>query len=498
MGCSNSPLPKETKFPNYKIIIERQKLESIKEENILQNKKKTKENEQLLKNEEKENDIGKITTQNDENKEPEQPKEKPDLSFDKNICNSIASSLPSRTDTDLETLKKLIKEKTKNLSKKEKAYVVFLWIGQNIEYDIENLNLGKSIDCTPIGVFKNGKTVCSGYARLFSDILIYLGLKVENICGFAKGRGYLPGDDCSGTNHEYNAVYFEDKWYLIDALWGTGLVNSDDKFVKKLDDFYFCADPELLIKSHFPEDSKWQLTNKKYTLDEFSKWPLFLGEFFKSDIDKYSPEEGYINIKDINDINIKKFIIWRKNRNELELFCHVYYLKENCFYEQTNLILVQNYEDRFEVDIIFNKKGKYKIEFSKLIKTKKVEIGVINYDFITMKTLFFFIVELENDSKKEIYYPRYSNYDDIKIIEPVYDNLKLGEKIKFKLKSDLENIYIYDGEKSCNLFKNKEGFFEKEIIITGKTLSIGKITVSKTGTVYKTNTSQIITFNVIN
>ena len=162
MGCSNSPLPKETKFPNYKIIIERQKLEPIKEENILQNKKKTKENEQLLKNEEKENDIGKITTQNDENKEPEQPKEKPDLSFDKNICNSIASSLPSRTDTDLETLKKLKKEKTKNLSKKEKAYVVFLWIGQNIEYDIENLNLGKSIDCTPIGVFKNGKTVCSG------------------------------------------------------------------------------------------------------------------------------------------------------------------------------------------------------------------------------------------------------------------------------------------------------------------------------------------------
>ena len=47
-----------------------------------------------------------------------------------------------------------------------------------------------------------------------------------------------------------------------------------------------------------------------------------------------------------------------------------------------------------------------------------------------MIDLMWFVVELENDSKKEIYYPCYSNYDDIKIIEPVYDNLKLGEKIR--------------------------------------------------------------------
>ena len=266
----------------------------------------------------KENDVGKMIVPTKENKKPldenkklKQPIEKPDLLFDKNIFNSIASSLPSRTDIDLESLKNLIKEKSKNLSKKEKAYIIFLWIGKNLEYDLENLKLGKTIDCTPIEVFKNGKTVCSGYAHLFSDISIYIGLKVENILGFAKGYGYLPENDCSVTNHEYNAIYLEDKWYLIDSLWGTGFTNSNDIFVKTFNDLYFCADPELLIKSYFPEDRKWQLTKKNYTLEEFSSWPHFSFEFFGSDIDNYSPEEGYIKIKNINDINIRKYIIWR-------------------------------------------------------------------------------------------------------------------------------------------------------------------------------------------
>ena len=40
MGCCNSTLPKEIKFPNYKLIIERKKLDQIKEEKISQNQMK--------------------------------------------------------------------------------------------------------------------------------------------------------------------------------------------------------------------------------------------------------------------------------------------------------------------------------------------------------------------------------------------------------------------------------------------------------------------------
>ena len=244
------------------------------------------------------------------------------------------------------------------------------------------------------------------------------------------------------------------------------------------------------------------MTKKKYTLKEFNGWPRFYRAFFKTDIYKYSPEEGYISIKNINDTNVKKFIIWRNNKNELELFCKVFYLKENRFYEQTNLILIHNYEDRFEVNIIFNKKGKYKIEFYKAIKKEDIKGKIITWTITYQTDLICFIVELENDSKKEIFYPRYKHYDNIMVIEPIYDNLKLGEKKKFKfksLKSNLDKIFINNGENDCHfLYKNKEGFFEKEIIIKGKSLSIGKVFVNKTKTSYKTITSIEITYNVIN
>ena len=110
-----------------------------------------------------------------------------------------------------------------------------------------------------------------------------------------------------------------------------------------------------------------------------------------------------------------------------------------------------------------------------------------------------FIVELENDSKREIYYPSYYNYDDMEIIEPMYDNLKLGEKVKFKIKSDLKNIFIYNDKTNYNLEKNQEGYFEKEIIIKGDMVSIGKrIIKNRTENGYIVNTSIVISYKVIN
>ena len=60
----------------------------------------------------------------------------------------------------------------------------------------------------------------------------------------------------------------------------------------------------------------------------------------------------------------------------------------------------------------------------------------------------------------------------------MYDNLKSGEKVKFKIKSDLETIIIIDGK--WNYLNPKEnGFFEDEITIQtqpGNNLIIGQKT----------------------
>ena len=113
--------------------------------------------------------------------------------FNKDLCNSIANDLPKRTQTIFNSLKNLIQSKTNGLSHKEKSYIVFLWICDNISFDADSFFAGRKVDVTPEGIFKNGITVCSGYARLYKDIASYINLEVECVSCYAKGVGYEPG-----------------------------------------------------------------------------------------------------------------------------------------------------------------------------------------------------------------------------------------------------------------------------------------------------------------
>jgi transglutaminase/protease-like cytokinesis protein 3 len=106
-----------------------------------------------------------------------QPKNNEEVSrikgaLDKNSCNSIFRSLPRRETTNLDSFKNIIKQKTNGLSDKEKAYVLFLWVCDNISYDVDAYFAGRDVQCEPEDVFRNGITVCSGYARLYQNINI--------------------------------------------------------------------------------------------------------------------------------------------------------------------------------------------------------------------------------------------------------------------------------------------------------------------------------------
>ena len=103
-------------------------------------------------------------------------------------------------------IKRWNENKTQQLSPKEKSFVIFLWECKNIVYDAEGLFAGRNVDCTPEGVFRNGKTVCSGYSRLYKDIAVFLGLEVECIPWYSKGVGYEPGKKFTKIHHEYNAI----------------------------------------------------------------------------------------------------------------------------------------------------------------------------------------------------------------------------------------------------------------------------------------------------
>ena len=132
-------------------------------------------------------------------------------------------------------------------------------------------------------------------------------------------------------------------------------------------------------------------------------------------------------------------------------------LDGNTYRQQLNQSFINFYNDRIEFDLIFNKKGKYKIE-----------LFGNNNEESTMHSILDYVVNVEKDAKEQLSFPTiYSIAKNINLIEPLYDNLKSGEKVKFKIKSDLETIIIID-EQWHYLKKNQNKIFEDEITIQSK------------------------------
>jgi len=129
----------------------------------------------------------------------------------------------------------------------------------------------------------------------------------------------------------------------------------------------------------------------------------------------------------------------------------------------------------FEIDCIFNKKGKYEVQIFGNSERGKGNQYILEYQVI-----------VENDAKEQLSFPKcYSGKEEITIIEPIYDFLKSGEKIKFKINSDLDEIIIIDQIWNY-LKKNKEGYFEFETII--KSSRGQSIKISKKNGLHNSNT----------
>ena len=137
--------------------------------------------------------------------------------------------------------------------------------------------------------------------------------------------------------------------------------------------------------------------------------------------------------------------------------CHIYLLEGNCYMQQLNVNIVNFYNDRFEIDAIFNKKGKYKVEIFGNNDRGKHYLDMLEY-----------AVNVENNAIKKLAFPTlYAGKENINVIEPMYDNLGSGAKIKFKIISTLNDIIIIDNIWNY-LKRNAQGYFEFETIIKSK------------------------------
>ncbi|MBN8651976.1 MAG: hypothetical protein J0L67_11145 [Cytophagales bacterium] len=167
----------------------------------------------------------------------------------------------------------------------EKFRAVFTWVCLNIrnDYELYLKNKQHREQCKTEAELKawykefsktlyyellnNHKTICTGYAYLIRELALASGLE----CVIVDGYGRTPGAKLNKNlpNHNWNAVKLNGKWYLCDATWASGKIDSESKqFVSRFNDQYFLTDPQIFEKNHFPLDKKWHLTLTNLTVDK--------------------------------------------------------------------------------------------------------------------------------------------------------------------------------------------------------------------------------------
>jgi hypothetical protein len=168
----------------------------------------------------------------------------------------------------------------------DKLRAAFYWIATNISYDVENMLSQKpqTSEEKIANVLRTKKGVCMHYAELFKDIASKLGIEIILIEGYTKTYGKV-----APLSHVWGASKIDGTWYLYDPTWGAGYVENE-KYVKKLNNKYYKAEPKSLISSHMPFDYLWQ----------FSEYPITNQEFYDN---KFESENKSVPFDFANEIN---------------------------------------------------------------------------------------------------------------------------------------------------------------------------------------------------
>lgn len=196
-------------------------------------------------------------------------------------------------------------------TEKEKVTAIFNWITSNISYRVKsNSRIATAItanfvieDKTPPKslnervaeeVLKNRVAVCDGYARLFTTLCHYAGIRSEIIVGYAKSGNNKPTRRF-GVNHYWNAVMIDSNWYLLDATWASGFIsNQGGEFIREYDEKYFLTPPDIFIQDHYPDDARWTFLPDSEVPEEFRRSPFKQKSFSKYQIDSFYPTKGVI------------------------------------------------------------------------------------------------------------------------------------------------------------------------------------------------------------
>lgn len=144
---------------------------------------------------------------------------------------NIRFQYESTSNAEIDSTARSIVGNTKD--ERQKAYLLYKWIGSNISYDWGKYNdIINGVDYMDkfgaIPAFNSRKGICEDYADLYAAMARAVGLKVRIIVG----EGYSGG---SWGGHAWNEVYLdsEKKWIPLDTTWAKAGNYFDNKNFSK-------------------------------------------------------------------------------------------------------------------------------------------------------------------------------------------------------------------------------------------------------------------------
>lgn len=151
---------------------------------------------------------------------------------------------------------------------KLRAY--FTWLASNISYDLTDKReyiADDELDDYIEGTLHRRRGKCQAYAEVFHDLSKKSGLQSQVVMGLVK-----PGNGEPVLSHAWIAAKNNGRWMLIDPTFGSGYY-LNGKYVRDFDDKFFDADPDWLIKTHYPLDPIWQLRKYPASMRSFLRKP---------------------------------------------------------------------------------------------------------------------------------------------------------------------------------------------------------------------------------
>ena len=208
----------------------------------------------------------------------------------------------------------------------DKVRSIFIWITHNVNYDVRKAQSRNGVqkrtkiyanseeELRQIKIkrekekanlaFDKGVGVCENYSYLFQFMCEHVGIEADLIGGYGRNDPYFVGQKPNDSNHAWNSVKIDGKWYLLDATWAAG--NTDIQkgiYIPQFKEGFFLTPPEVFISTHFPDDKKWQLLKEPINAKAFSKLPMLHPAYASNQYFDHFPKSGLIERK--NEITLK-------------------------------------------------------------------------------------------------------------------------------------------------------------------------------------------------